>query len=180
MTSPSVSVPDHVREEVRRELWARADALGWTELSAADKTRHYEHWTQDAQIGGTLARYMDRPRVRVYLKDAIFKPYSRRRLDDWTRCARVLASEEHVVSETFIKPHGRRLSDGRVICWGPASSWKDVLMAIHERSFGRQGVRPFAAVFLRALGRYRDDRTRQVVEDAAQKLLVERVVWLET
>lgn len=180
MTAPSVTVPDQVREELRRELWAKAEALGWSDLSAADKTRHYEHWTQDPLIGGILARYMDPPRVRVYLKDAIFKPYSRARLGDWTRCARALHLEAAAISESFIKPHGRRLPDGRVICWGPAASWKAILMALHERTFGRQSSRPFAALLLRAVGRYREDTTRRMVEDAATKLLVERVVWLET
>jgi len=180
MTPASVTLPDDVRESLRRVLWAKAEALGWVDLSAADKTRQYEYWTQDPNIGGILARYMDPPRVRVYLKDAIFKPYSRARLADWTRCARALRIEPEVISEPFIKPHGRRLSDGRVICWGPASSWKAVLMALHERTFGQDGTRPCAAVLLRAIGRYREDRARRMVEDAAAKLGVEQVVWLDT
>lgn len=180
MTPASVTVPDQVREELRRDLWAKAEALGWSDLSAADKTRHYEHWTQDPNIGGILARYMDPPRVRVYLKDAIFKPYSRARLGDWTRCAGALRVEAEEIAESFIKPHGRQLSDGRVICWGPASSWKAVLMALHERTFGRDRTRPFAAVLVRSVGRYREDRARRMVEDAATRLRVELVVWLET
>jgi hypothetical protein len=180
VTQSFVTVPDHVREELRRVLWEKADALGWSDLSASDKTRHYEHWTQDVNVGGTLARYMDPPRVRVYLKDAVFKPYSRAKLGDWVRCARALGLESEPVAESFIKPHGRRLSDGRVISWGPASSWKAVLMALHERTFGRDSTEPCAAVFLRAIGRYREDRARRMVEDAAAKLNVKRVVWLET
>ena len=174
-----MTVPDSVREALRRELWNQAEALGWTDLSAADKTRHYEHWTQDPNIGGVLAQYMDPPRVRVYLKDAIFKPYSRARLGDWGRCARALGVDSAATTDTFIKPHGRELTDGRVICWGPSSSWKAVLMALHERTFGR-GCSPYAAVFLRAIGRYREDATRRMVEDAARRLGTERVVWLET
>ena len=179
MTQSFVTVPDQVREELRRDLWAQADALGWSDLSAADKTRCYERWTQDPAIGGSLARYMDPPRVRVYLKDAIFKPYSRAKLGDWTRCARALDVDAAPAVETFIKPHGRKLSDGRVICWGPASSWKAILMSLHERTFGREAD-PFGAVFLRSIGRYREDSSRRMVEDAAVKLSVKRVVWLET
>jgi hypothetical protein len=180
MTVAFVTVPDEVREELRRELWAKAEALGWSELSAADKTRHYEHWTRDPDIGGVLARYMDPPRVRVYLKDAIFKPYSRARLGDWNRCALALRVEPAPTSESFIKPHGRQLCDGRVVCWGPAASWKMVLMALHERTFNHDLLRPFAAVLVRSVGRYREDSARRMVENAATKLGIERVVWLET
>ncbi len=180
MSPVAVTVPEDVRAELRRQVWAKAEEVGWSDLSAADKTRHYEHWTQDPNIGGVLARYMAPPRVRVYLKDAIFKPYSRARLGDWTRCARALGIDAEVIADSHIKPHGRRLMDGRVICWGPASSWKAVLMALHERTFAQGSTRPFAAVFVRAVGRYREDRARRLVEDAATKLLVERVVWLET
>jgi hypothetical protein len=180
MIAPFVTVPDDVREALRQHLWAKAEELGWSDLPAIAKTRHYEQWTRDPTVGGVLARYMDPPRVRVYLKDAIFKPYSRARLGDWARCARVLGVDSITSDESFIKPHGRRLSDGRVICWGPASSWKIVLMALHERTFHRPPSRPFAAVLVRAIGRYREDNARQLVEDAATKLTVERVVWLET
>jgi hypothetical protein len=180
MTTPSVIVPDDVRESIRGALWAAAEAVGWSGLSAADKTRHYEHWTQDPKIGGILTRYMDLPRVRVYLKDAVFKPYSRARLADWSRCARAVGVEGETSLESFIKPHGRRLRDGRVVCWGPASSWKVILMALHERTYGDGSMRPFAAVLFGAVGRYREERVRQLVHDAAAKLLVARVVWLES
>lgn len=181
MTSGSfVTVPDEIRESVRRILWAQAEALGWSDLPATAKTRHYEHWTQDPQVGGVLARYMDPPRVRVYLKDAVFKPYSRARLADWGRCAQAVGIERDTNGESFIKPHGRQLSDGRVICWGPATSWKAILMALHERTYARHGLRPFAAVMFRAVGRYREDDARQLIQDAASKLLVERIVWLES
>jgi hypothetical protein len=180
MTAAAVTVPDEVREELRRELWAKAETLGWSELSAADKTRHYEHWTRDPRIGGVLARYMNPPRVRVYLKDAIFKPYSRARLGDWKRCAVAIGVEPESTIESFIKPHGRQLCDGRVVCWGPATSWKMVLMALHERTFGREALCPFAAVFLRSVGRYREESARRIVEGAATMLRIERVLWLET
>ena len=179
MSAPSVRVPDHVRENLRRKLWAEAEELGWTELSAADKTRQYERWTRDPEIAATLGRHMDPPRVRVYLKDAIFKPYSRARLGDWARFARALDVDPNLIVDRYIKPHGRSLTDGRVVCWGPAASWKIVLMALHERTFGRQKLRPYAAVFMRSVGRYREDMTRVMVEDAAMRLRVERVAWLD-
>ncbi|MBI5499766.1 MAG: hypothetical protein HY907_05955 [Deltaproteobacteria bacterium] len=150
-------------------------------LTAAEKTVYYQRWTADPAIGGVLNRYMETARVRVYIKDAMLKPYARLRLADWARCSRVLGvSADAEVAESFIKPHGRRLADGRVICWGNAAAWKIVLTAVFERSYGRSGVRAYAAVLLRATGRYRDDGVRAMVADAATRLGVERLVWLDT
>jgi hypothetical protein len=73
---------------------------------------------------------------------------------------------------------GRRLEDGRQIAGGRATEWKATLMALHERSF-EDGGTPHAAVFFEAGTRHTDMRARQVVEDAARKLGVERVVWLD-
>ena len=180
MSVPIVEVPDEVREELRQKLWNQAEELGWTELSATDKTRQYERWTRDPEIAGVLGRYMDPPRVRVYLKDAIFKPYSRARLGNWARFALVLGIDPTSTAELYIKPHGRRLNDGRVVCWGAAASWKMVVMSLHERTFARAGLRPYAALFMRSVGRYREDLTRAMVEDAARHLQVERLVWLDS
>ena len=84
------------------------------------------------------------------------------------------------IVERYRKPHGVMLDDGRVVAWGKAMSWRAILLAVHERAYGDNGAQPFAAVFFRSTGRYRDDRTRKMVHDAASKLGVEEVVWLET
>ena len=168
-----------MREEIRLRLWKQAEGLKWADLSPADKTRQYERWTRDPAIAEVLGRYMDPPRVRVYLKDAIFKPYNRAKLADWSRFALVLGIDPSTCVDVQIKPHGRSVNDGRVVCWGPASSWKVVLMALHERSFARRGLRPHAALLTRSVGRYREDLTRAMVQDAAKCLRVERLVWLD-
>jgi hypothetical protein len=53
-------------------------------------------------------------------------------------------------------------------------------MALYERSYQVDGCRPYGAVMMRAAGRYKDVAVRTMVERAAQKLGVERLVWLET
>ena len=174
-----MTVPGGVRVPIRKRLWAIADDIAWQSLPVPSKTTYYESWTRDPEIGGVLERYMDRRRVRVYLKDTIMKNYGQSRLADPSRPCRVLdlGTDVHMV-ETYEKPHGRRLADGRVICWGRADDWKNVLMAIHERSF--PGSRdPFGVVFMSATGKYHQEDTRAIVADAASKLGIERVVWLD-
>jgi hypothetical protein len=81
------------------------------------------------------------------------------------------------VDETFIKPHGRRLTDGRVLCWGRATDWKIILMAAFERSFASRGVTTFAVVLIESAGKYSDTTARAVFIEAAKLLKIERVVW---
>lgn len=175
-----MSVPDTTRTDLQKKLWQRADNLGWATLSPTVKSRHYEAWTKSSEIGGRLSRYMDQGQVRVYIKDTLLKEYARSRLADHERPFRVLGiSDATCVAESFTKPHGRRLEDGRVICWGRADDWKTILMALHERTFSNSHRCPYAAVFLHALGKYHEIHARVLVEDAATKLGVARVIWLD-
>ncbi len=176
-----MSIPNHVREELKQRLWNLADDIDWMNLSPTTKSRYYEYWTQDPNIGGVLARYIDRGRVRVYLKDTLLKAYTRSKLGDESRPFRVLGLPATADSlETYEKPHGRRLQDGRVICWGRADSWKLVLMGLFERSYASETYQPYAAVLTQATGRFHEHRVRVMVEKAAEKLGVERLVWLES
>lgn len=173
-------LPDEVREGVKVRLWALADEVGWIHLSASDKARHYEHWTVDADVGGVLAGYLDKGRIRVYLKDTILKDYTRERHADDSRPLRVCGVPEgSATTEHYIKPHGRRLADGRIVCWGRADDWKLVLLGLFERARNDAGV-PFGAVLMKSTGKWADPTTRLLVEDAAQRLGVVRVVWLES
>ena len=175
-----MSVPDTTRTTLKARLWRQADSLDWAMLSPTDKSRYYEAWTKNSDIGGRLTRYMDHGKVRVYIKDTLLKDYMRSRLAGSERPFRVFGIPDSVsIAETYTKPHGRRLADGRVICWGRADDWKTILMALHERAFNNCGTRPYAAVFLFSSGRFHEDHAREPVADAAEKLGVERVVWLD-
>ncbi len=172
-------IPNQVRQELRQKLWARADELGWQGLTWVEKSPLYEAWTRDADIGGRLSRYMDQRQVRVYIKDTIMKGYVRNRQADPTSPLRALGIDGRAgVSESFERPHGRRLADGRVIAWGNAEDWKLVLTALHERSYGVNGARPYAAVLFAALGKFHQRPTREMVEDATRKLGIERLLWI--
>jgi hypothetical protein len=175
-----MSVPDEVRERLKRRLWEEANRVGWATLSPVAKAKHYEDWTRHSEVGGVLTRYVDPGQVRVYIKDTLLKNYGLDRLADQARPFRVLGiSENDEVAERYIKPHGRRLANGSVICWGRADDWKTVLMAVHERAFVRPGARPSAAVLFQASGRYHENHAREPIEDAARKLNIEKLVWLD-
>jgi len=173
-------MPEEIRDGLRDKLWSTADDLGWASLNDAERSRYYERWTKDPSIGGQLAHFMDPRKVRVYIKDSLIKPYER---------ARLLASEAEIwralemappaaAAETFIKPHGCRLEDGRIICWGKSRDWKLVLMAVFERGRSRHEARPFGAVLLET-GRTPNEQARSLVRDAASRLGIEKLAWLD-
>ena len=174
-----MTVPESTRNLLKEKLWRQADALGWAMLSSVHKSRHYEAWTKDPEIGGRLGRYIDHRQIRVYIKDSLLRGFIRSQLAGCERPFRVLGiSDSAVATKTYTKPHGRQLDDGRLICWGRADDWKSILMALHERTFDSLGVRPYAAIFLFSSGRFYDDDVRRLVADAARKLGIEVVVWL--
>ena len=175
-----MSVPEDVRNELRTKLWGLADDLGWIRLSPSDKSNHYEAWTRQSDVGGLLGRYIDSGKVRVYIKDTLLKGYAQDRLAGSERPLRVADIEAGAeVVEEYKKPHGRRLTDGRIICWGRAEDWKTVLMALHERSFLIRNAKRSAAVLMLADGRFCDAEVRAMVQDAACKLAIERLIWLD-
>ena len=171
-------VPVSVRSEIKEHLWAEADRLNWSALSATDKSRYYSVWTETESIGGRLGQYMDPRKVRVYIKDTLLKSYTRETSANPARVFRVLGIDEcAVVSATFIKPHGCLLPDGRQIAWSKASDWKLTLMALHERTF--EAGEPYAAVLSEAAARFGLASQRAVVESAAERLGIKRLIWLD-
>lgn len=173
-------MPEDIRNAIRDKLWKAADDLGWSFLGDAERSRYYELWTKDQSVGGQLAHFMDPRKVRVYIKDSLLKPYQRARLlESESRIWRLLEIPSSTeVAESFIKPHGRRLSDGRVICWGKSRDWKLVLMATFERGHSRQDSTPHGAVLLET-GQTSEKRRRTLVRDAAIRLGIARLAWIE-
>ena len=176
-----MSVPKKVREMLRARVWKAADDAMWDSITNADKANRYDQWTDDPQVGGVLGRYIDKGQVRVYLKDTLLKDYAQEKLADAARPLRVLRIPDTTeVASEHRKPHGRTLVDGRVICWGRADDWRLILLALHERTYCRKGLRPYAAVLMRAMGRFHDESFRDMVNDAGKKLGIEQLVWLDT
>jgi hypothetical protein len=175
-----MSVPDEVRQQLRDKLWEIADRVGWLSLSTTEKSRHYEAWTRDPEVGGVIAHYIPLGDVRVYVKDTLLKDFARFRLADGAMPCRVLGlTDAVVVVRNYVKPHGRQLKDGRIISWGRATAWKAILMATYERAYPDARLKPYGIALTHAVGRYKEIKVRNMVERAAQKLGIERLVWVE-
>lgn len=173
-----MSVPKHVRDEIRTRLWAQAEELDWNALGSPEKARHYQQWTDSDAIGGVLARHMDARAVRVYIKDTLLKGFGRHKLEQHRAMVlRAAGREEEAPVEVFIKPHGLRFEDDFLVAWGRADDWKVLLGALFER--GYEGDAERLAVFLKAAPRFVAPSSRALVEDAALRLGVRRCVWVD-
>jgi hypothetical protein len=173
-------IPDNVRDRLRELIWARAEELGWSELPDGERARLYEQWTRDERIGGELGHYMDPRKVRVYIKDSLLKPYERARLSGTEQqiLQRLGVPADSVVDQRYIKPHGIRFADGRIISWGNSRDWKLVVMAMYERVALSPGASSFGMVLLEN-GKTAAPATRRIVREAATRLGIERLEWID-
>jgi len=170
--------PKEVSENIRDQLWQRADLMSWARLSDSDRSQLYEQWTNEKGIGGVLSGFIDPRAVRVYIKDTLMKPYIRHWLD--TMEPQVLEKfglQKASAIASYIKPHGRQFTGNVVVCWGNSRDWKDVLMSTFERKnpLGKEGR---AHVALVESGHTLEPASRKLVEDGANRLGIEAPVWL--
>lgn len=173
-------MPDDVRDRMKKLIWARAEELGWSDLNDAERSKYYEQWTTEKELGGKLAHYMDPRRVRVYIKDSLLKPYERARLSGTE--AQILSSlgisPGIEIEQRYIKPHGIRFADGRVVSWGNSRDWKSVIMAMFERAMLAPGSRPFGMALVES-GKTAEPKMRKLVKAAARKLDIEKLEWID-
>lgn len=172
-------IPDSARTRLFETVWGEADRIDWIRLNTNEKRKYYETWTRDESIGGLLRRYLDAGKVRVYLKDTVLKEYTRNRLSAPERIYRVLGLDAENARESYEKPHGHRLEDGRILCWGKASDWKTVLLATFERAYAKDDYQAFAAVLLFSTGKFHEVDSRIIVQDVANRLGIQRLEWLD-
>lgn len=66
-------------EAVIRKVYADAAALDWEHIGQADRTKQYERWVEDKDVGGILGQWMSAAEVRVWLKDGPLKELARAR-----------------------------------------------------------------------------------------------------
>jgi hypothetical protein len=176
-----MKIPDTTYKRIRQALWKTADTLNWPTLSDQQKSAFYEEWIREPGVGGLLSRYLDPANIRVYIKDTIMKPYGRERIKDFSTIQRLLRVPDGIeTAETYIKPHGRRLADGKIICWGLSREWKAILFAVFERAYLTRSGIPFAAVIMFPAGKCQQLPYRQLIETAATKMGIKHLVWYDS
>ena len=70
-------LPEAIRADVVRALYADANQLGWSTLAPQAKTVAFNRWIEDPRIGGRLTGYMSPEQARLWIKDGPMKEYAR-------------------------------------------------------------------------------------------------------
>ncbi|MGH2716608.1 MAG: hypothetical protein ACRDM7_22525 [Thermoleophilaceae bacterium] len=140
-------LPAELRDAVWRHLYEHADRIDWENLSAQDKSQQYDRWLDDPEIGGVLARFMNRDRSRVYIKDSPMKEYARALAGEGPGAKFTTnrqASPEAIVRAALggdwavargsvgIKPMhcwARNGDQGRYVCWAKNDGLGDLIWA---------------------------------------------------
>jgi hypothetical protein len=140
-------LPEAIRADVVRALYADANQLGWATLGPQAKTVAFNRWIEDPHIGGRLTGYMSPEQARLWIKDGPMKEYARAmrgtgRFAEFGRQGgtspqdivnRALGDGAEIDGNIGTKPPHclATTSDGTTayVTWGDASSLKHLLWA---------------------------------------------------
>lgn len=172
-------LPKEIRSRIQQKIWIKADELDWARLTDLERASWYENWSKDKDIGGALAHFMDPRKVRVYIKDSLFKPYhhARSQGDEYKIFQALNISANTESLKSFTKPHGRLLADGRIVCWGNSRDWKTILISSFERGWGAGSTGH--AVVLIETGKTMDLALRAMIQDLGRRVGISAIVWTD-
>lgn len=175
------AITAEIRDKIRDKIWAKAEELGWEQIPQSERSKWYENWSKDKDIGGILSRHMDTRKIRVYIKDSLLKPYLRSHLEKgWEKALQVLGSDiqERKILKKLEKPHCHILDGGLVVCWGKSRDWKTVVISAFERAYALNPGTAHGVVLMEA-EKKTDSRTKEMISEVAGRLGVAQVCWID-
>ncbi|MFJ3505293.1 hypothetical protein [Streptomyces sp. NPDC090135] len=100
------NIPADVEDAVLRLVYSKAAQADWLALSDDERTRLYQRWTDDPEIGGRLIGHLDSAaNVRPWLKDGPMKEYQRA-LRGGTKYAKYVSKPAATIEEIIEKTLG--------------------------------------------------------------------------
>ncbi|MFJ2771183.1 hypothetical protein [Streptomyces sp. NPDC087300] len=156
-------IDEEIRREVIAEVYRQVDELDWDGMAPRERSQWYVRWIDDPLIGGKLTRFIERDRVRVWIKDGPIKELPRARfgIGSYAQFAvsrypgmeqiahQAIGPDWHADPESVdVKPN-RCLVRGPetdvLMIWGPAAKLADLVWAgINARVDG--GAEPLIVV----------------------------------
>ncbi|MFC4002497.1 hypothetical protein ACFS2C_08850 [Prauserella oleivorans] len=153
-----MALPKDVRDRVIRRIYADMRAIDWDELSPRERTRQYDLWVNDPEIGGVIANFNDDP--RHWIKDGPVKEWPRAKIGHGSH-ARLLgedhdpAAERRRLAEKIVRltlpewvpdpdsitekpmrmvvhPPKHEEAEPRIVTWGNSDNFKHLLWAALE------------------------------------------------
>lgn len=145
-----MAIPQEIAKKVVGRLFEDAENRGWVNLALPERTKMYNDWVKDSEVGGRLRDFISVEDARVWIKDGPMKEYSRARygIGKYAQyiAAPALARQELLRSvlgddwqeepkSLVIKPLRVTVTDGDKrlrLTWGSARDFKHLLWAALE------------------------------------------------
>lgn len=140
-------LPSSVENEIVRQLFSEAEAVGWQLLPVTARTAQYKRWMDSPEVGAKLQEFMTAAQARVWIKDGPMKEFSRA-VHGFGKYAALISSPapsvEELVKEALgpewsvlhgslrSKPMRVSVADGQesaVFAWGPPTDLKHLVWA---------------------------------------------------
>ena len=167
-----------IKKSVTHRVHRMADEVDWSHLTIPERSKLYEFWTADPQVGGLLNEVMDPERVRVYLKDTIMKNYARSRRPEILPLLRSMSMPCDPVLQEYIKPVAVLCDHRYLYTLTVAKEWKISIMSAYERGLDVGNLdRNIVFITEHTTGRFVDRSYRNMIESAAERLEVD-VRWV--
>jgi len=165
-------------KDVADRIFSIADQIDWTHLSITDRSKYYEAWAEDPEIGGRLSQIMDSSRIRVYLKDSIIGSYAKSKR---TSLKPLLQNMNVTLGSNpikYIKPQALLCEGVRLYTLTEAKHWRVAITSAYERATDHPLLEKNLVIFTEHInGRFGPGKFRDMVEDIAGRLDVE-LWWL--
>jgi len=113
-----VNLPKEVREEVKAEIFKRADEYDYSKRSRSDNGRFMDTLVDDSKIGKRLQEHMEPAKVRTYIKDGVLHQYTteQRNRAFVSQCPKDLIKKHYNVETSVLSEQ-----DGIIVCATPES-----------------------------------------------------------
>ena len=72
-----VKLPKNVRDEVRTQIYRRADAHNYMERTRSENSVFMDNLIADPLVGKRLEEFIEREKVRIYIKDGVLNQYAK-------------------------------------------------------------------------------------------------------
>jgi hypothetical protein len=70
-------LPKKIATQVKTQVHSKADSFGYSTRSRTDNNQFLDTLVNDTEIGGVLREYMEKAKVRTYIKDGILNAYAK-------------------------------------------------------------------------------------------------------
>lgn len=128
----TVKMPKEVMLRLREAIFKKLDAANYLSQGRVENGRFMEQLAHDPEIGGKIAEYTGKERVKTYIKDAVINRYAKERTRPPTDLSANIESALGVTTTKIDGNHGRGIglyrttkatvvtSSGRLLKWESA------------------------------------------------------------